>query len=159
MIVDLRPLLVAVLAVPLVGLVGGCGESRPPATPSTPPSPVAAPPAPTSDPDLALCRAYNSAAASARTPLDAMRTEAVLVPFVDYIELGSHEIAARAGAARTPEVAGALRELAAAQEDLDAQGRANLPPGADLAKATVRVNPGRLAAALDATDKACAAAR
>jgi hypothetical protein len=85
-----------------------------------------------------------------------MRTEAVLIPAVDFIELGTNQIATRGTGARTPTLAAAMREIVAAQEDLDAQGRSKLTAGADMNATTVMLNPGRLAAALDAADRACA---
>ena len=48
-----------------------------------------------------------------------------------------------------------MREVVAAQEDLDTQGHQKLPAGADLNATTVMLNPDRLAAALDAADLAC----
>ena len=106
--------------------------------------------------DLLLCRTYQAAEPSARAPLDAMRTEAVLVPFIDYIELGTRQIAAGGATAKTREVAAAMRELTAAIDDVDAQGHRGLPPGADLSEKAVKLNPDRLAAALDGASRACA---
>jgi hypothetical protein len=84
-----------------------------------------------------------------------MRTEAVLVAAVDFIELGTNQIATRGSGARSPMIAAAMREVVAAQDDLDAQGRTKLPTGADLNTTTVMLNPDRLATALDAADLAC----
>lgn len=107
------------------------------------------------DPDVALCRAYVAVSGDARAPLTSMRTEAVLVPTVDFIELGANQTATRAAAARSPVIAAAMREVVAAQEDLDTQGHQKLPAGSDLNTMTVMLNPDRLAAALDAAELAC----
>jgi hypothetical protein len=104
---------------------------------------------------VALCRTYLAASADARAPLPAMRTEAVLVPTVDFIELGTNQIATKGAGARSPVIAAAMREVLAAQEDLDTQGHQKLPAGADLNTTTVMLNPERLSAALDAADLAC----
>ena len=112
--------------------------------------------APRGNRDAALCRGYAAAAASARAPLDAMRTEAVLLPFIDLIELGTHQVAEQANAGASPGVAEAMREVVAAQDELDAQGHKNLRVGADLTTTVVRLNPDRLATALDAADQSCA---
>jgi hypothetical protein len=88
-----------------------------------------------------------------------MRTQPVLVAFIDFIELGTHETAAQANDSNSPAVARAMREVIQAQEDVDAQGQRNAPPGADLAETPVRLDPTRLTAALDAADQACAPVR
>jgi hypothetical protein len=64
-------------------------------------------------------------------------------------------VAEQGRAATNPKIATAMRELAAAQDDLDAQGWRKLPPGADPSATPVWLNPDRLAAALDAADEAC----
>ena len=139
----------------LAGCAGGPGQqpTAPPARPS--PSGVAGPSGGAGDPDVALCRAYLGAAGDARAPLPAMRTEKVLVPTVDFIELGANQIATPGSGARSPVIAAAMRDVVAAQEDLDAQGHRQLPAGADLNSITVTLNPDRLAAALDAANLAC----
>ncbi|HEY4006087.1 MAG TPA: hypothetical protein VGM60_13015 [Pseudonocardia sp.] len=106
--------------------------------------------------NTALCKDYASTSGSARTPLDAMRTQAVLSPFVALIEVGTRQIAAQGTAAPDPEVAGSMKRLVDALDDLDRQGQANLPPGANLTETPVRLDPSRLATALDDTDRACA---
>lgn len=138
----------------LAGCAGGPGQ---PSAPQTRPSPsgVAAPGGAPGDPDVALCQAYLAASGDAHAPLPAMRTEAVLVPAVDFIELGANQIATKGTKARSPIIAVAMREVDAAQEDLDAQGRAKLPANADLNSMTVLLNPDRLEAALNAADLAC----
>jgi hypothetical protein len=133
-----------------VGCVG-CGGAKP----ATEPAPRLG------EPERArtgeLCTGYASVARGARTPLDAMRAGPVLSPFVALIELAPRQVAEQGKAATDPAVAGALAELAGALDELDAQGRAALPPGADLTKTPVRLDPTRLAAALDGADRACAA--
>jgi hypothetical protein len=149
-----------VLAGALVGLVllagcsGGAGGSAPPRAAGPPTG--EGPTAPTlADQNTQLCHGYAVASGSARTPLDAMRGEAVLLPFIDLIELSTEQAAQRASAAPDPAVAAAMREVVAAIDDLDAQGRARLPAGTDPSKTTVRLDPGRLAGALDGADRAC----
>jgi len=140
-----------------VGLLAGCAGQQATAPPPKPsPSGFAGPGGAAGDPDVALCRAYLGASGDARAPLSPMRTEAVLVPTVDFIELGANQMATRGARAHSPLVAAAMREVVAAQEDLDIQGRARLPAGADLNGTTVMLNPDRLAAALNAADLACA---
>lgn len=144
------------LAAGLAAAIVSCGPTpragEPAAAPPPAPAPSSTVPAPT--PDQRICRAYAQAAPSARTPLDAMRTQAVLVPFINLIQLGTNQIAARAGDANSPAVAQAMRELVAAQEDIDRQGNDALR-GADIAETPVRLDPTRLTAALDAADQAC----
>lgn len=155
---------VLLVAVTLGSVVVGCSTRLPPPSAATPPTAVT-PPAPASsapaapnpgaNPDVALCRRYLTAVPSARTPLDAMRTQAVLYPFIDIIELGTHEIATQGGQLSNPMLAQAMLEVVAAQEDLDAQGTQNLPAGASPNETPVRLNPERLATALDAAEQAC----
>jgi hypothetical protein len=104
----------------------------------------------------ASCREYSRNAASARTPIDAMRKQAVLPAFIDLIEVGPRQVADRASTVGEPSVASAMRELVSSIDDLDAQSRSRLPPGGDPAAITVRLDPNRLAAALDGADRACA---
>ncbi|WP_028932897.1 hypothetical protein [Pseudonocardia spinosispora] len=103
-----------------------------------------------------FCQTYTHAARGARTPIDAMRAQPVLVPFVALIELSARDAAQRASAAPDPAVAGAMREVVASLDDLDAQGQAGLPAGADLAQTPVKLDPTRLASALDTADRTCA---
>ena len=154
-----RVVCAAVVAVATGTVLAGCagGPGHQPTTPPARPAPsgVAGPGGAAGDPDVALCRAYLGASGDARAPLPAMRTEKVLVPTVDFIELGANQIATRGITARSPVVAAAMRDVVTAQEDLDAQGHRQLPAGADLNSITVMLNPDRLAAALDAADRAC----
>jgi len=141
-------------------LLAGCSRGGPdsgspsagelPRTAQSPTAPLLA------DQNAAPCRSFNSGLASARTPLDAMRSEAVLLPFVDLIELSTRQTAQTAASAPDPVVADAMREVVGAIDDLDAQGRAALPAGADPTKTTVRLNPDRLGSALDGAARACA---
>lgn len=147
-----------VVAAALATVLASCGSSPRASEPSAPPPPAASPAPALTAADHEICRAYAKSAPSARTPLDAMRTQAVLVPFIVLIQLGTNQIAARAGDANSPAIAAAMRELVAAQEDVDEQGRRVLPAGADIAETPVRLDPTRLTAALDAADRACAPA-
>ena len=133
-------------------LLAGCS----PNAPSTSASASGVPAATQGPQDTEACRAVAADLASARTPLDAMRTEAVLLPFVDLIELSTRQSAQSATSASDPAVVGAMRELVAAIDDLDAQGKSRLASGADLAKTPVRLDPDRLAKALDGVEHACA---
>lgn len=145
--VHTRPLVPAVLVGAMMASAG-C---------STGPAPVAGPEArPDAVANVTLCQGYRHASASARTPLDAMGKQAVLLPFIDLIELATRQAAASASAAPDPSVAGAMRELVSAVDEVDAQGQAQLPPGADPGQVLVRLNPARLAGALDGADRACA---
>ncbi len=108
------------------------------------------------DPTGAVCKAYAASASDARTPISAMREQAVLGPFIAVIELAPRQVAQQGASAGDPAVAAAMAELAAAIDGLDAQAKAALPPGADATATPVRIDPTRLAAALDAADKACA---
>lgn len=137
-----------------LALLAGCSAARPSAAGPAPTTGGGRTPA--ADPTPGLCRSYAATSAGARTPLDAMRTEAVLLPFVDLIELATRQTAAAASSATDARVSAAMREVVAAIDDVDAQGRARLPADADPARATVRLDPGRLAAALDGADRACA---
>lgn len=119
-------------------------------------SPPAEDPAARAAANAPFCQTYTHASRGARTPIDAMRTQAVLVPFVALIELSARDAAQRASGAPDPAVAGAMREVVASLDDLDAQGQARLPAGADLAQTPVKLDPTRLVAALDAADRTCA---
>jgi hypothetical protein len=155
-----RVVAAGVLAVTAGSLIAGCAGSpgQQQGAPARPSPPTLAGPGGTpGDPDVALCRGYLAASGDAHAPLSAMRTEAVLMPTVDFIELGANQMATRAAGARSPMIAAAMRQVVAAQEDLDAQGRTKLPAGTGLNATTVRLNPDRLATALDGADRACTA--
>jgi hypothetical protein len=140
------------LGVPVVAALialAGCGSVGHPV-------PGAGPTAAQSEQATASCQEYSRNAASARSPIDAMRKEAVLPAFIDLIEMGPRQVADRAGTVVEPSVATAMRELVGSIDDLDAQSRSRLPAGGDPAATTVRLDPTRLAEALDGADRACA---
>lgn len=137
--------LAAALLLAACSPTGARAQGPPPAAPGS-----------ATDRSTSACGAFRAGLASARTPLDAMRSEAVLLPFVDLIELSTRQTAQAAASVPDPAVAAAMREVVGAIDDLDAQGRTALPPGADPARTTVRLRPERLANALDAADRACA---
>jgi hypothetical protein len=142
------------LVVPVVAALvalSACGSSHPSA-PGTPANPGGSETARVA----ASCQEYSRNAASARSPIDAMRKQAVLPAFIDLIEMGPREVANRASTLSEPSVAAAMRELVSSIDDLDAQSQSRLPPGGNPAATTVRLDPNRLAAALDGVDRACA---
>jgi hypothetical protein len=134
-----------------VGLLVSCSDAGPapsaraPAAPATGPTPT----------DIGVCREFLSSVGSARAPVDAMRTEAVLSPFIALIELSPRQTAERGTSATDPAVADAMRAVMAAIDDLDAQAKARLPAGADPTVTTVRLDPNRLATALDSAERVC----
>ncbi|MGQ0480878.1 MAG: hypothetical protein ACT4O0_07625 [Pseudonocardia sp.] len=148
-------LLPALLAVVAAGGLAGCGESQPP-PPAGAPFDAAPPPPPDPGRDAGYCREMTSALGSARSPIDAMRAQPVLGPFIALIELTPRLAAEKGSAAADPGVAAAMREVVAAVDDLDAQAARALPPGANPTETTVQLDPNRLAAALDSVERACA---
>ncbi len=151
----------AVLAVFATGGLAGCGGSQPPVpgpgSVATSGAPFDSAPPPPTDPgrDSAYCREMASALGSARSPIDAMRAQEVLGPFIALIELTPRLVAEKGSAAIDQAVATAMREVVAAVDDLDAQATWALPPGANPTETTVKLDPTRLAAALDAAELAC----
>ena len=85
----------------LAGCAGGPGQQPSAPTPRPSPSGATSPAGAPGDPDLALCQAYLAASGDARAPLSPMRTEKVLVPTVDFIELGANQIATRGTGTRS----------------------------------------------------------
>jgi hypothetical protein len=150
-----RRLTLAVLVGVMMAAPGCSAGPAPVPTPVPTPMPTTTP-VPTSVSSAMLCQGYQRASASARTPLDAMGKQAVLLPFIDLIELATRRAAVSASAAPDPAVAGAMRELVSAVDAVDAQGQAQLPPGADPGQVLVRLDPARLTGALDRADRACA---
>lgn len=136
-------------------LVAGCGDSAPPAPPVQ-----AAPPATTITPlsrtpaDMSACTAHAEKAVLLRREIEAYAVP--VAPVRVALVLAATWEFYNAPTAQDPALVSAMREVAAAIGDLDAQGQAKVPPGGTLLD-LVQLDASRLKAATDAVDRACAA--
>ncbi len=147
----LRPALVLTALVLLVG----CGA----AAPQTPaPAPAAVQPAPTADADRtaedAACRDGAKTAGTVRSIAAALQEGPVLPAGVALFLLDARVRAAAPGI-DDPALLTAQTELVAAIDDLDAQGRALLPPGGSPAQNRVQLDPTRIVAAVAEIERVC----
>jgi len=146
-------------------LLVGCSSPAPPPTapPPTAPPPTAPPPAappPTaaapalSAADVAACKRHaervvllrREAASYSSMPVPPVRVALVLANTLEFYQ---------APGAQDPVLTAALAEVAAAIKDLDAQGKAKVPPGGSLLD-PVQLDVSRVQAAAAAVDRACA---
>ncbi|MCY7341664.1 MAG: hypothetical protein LH603_07395 [Pseudonocardia sp.] len=153
-----------VMAVALAGVMAGCGAPAPAPPSSTPPSSIppatttsaaAAPTAAGESPDDAVCAQHPASASTVRSIARAVENGPVLPAGVALFLIDARTQAARGGVV-DPALAAAQAELLAAIDDLDAQGRANLPPGGNPAEDLVRLDSARVVAAVDVVERICA---
>jgi len=136
-------------------LLVGCSSPAPPPTapPPTAPPPTAAAPA-LSAADVAACKRHaervvllrREATSYSSMPVPPVRVALVLANTLEFYQ---------APGAQDPVLTAALAEVAAAIKDLDAQGKAKVPPGGSLLD-PVQLDVSRVQAAAAAVDRACA---
>ncbi|WP_214367882.1 hypothetical protein [Pseudonocardia sp. H11422] len=152
----------AAVGLALLGaLLAGCGRGEGGgADPASPASPApATPAAPTSapvpdDPDAAACRRHAGTVETVRRTAGTISAGPMLPAGVALVLLAPRD--AYAGPqARDAALTAAMTEVVDAIDDLDAQGRDRLPPGANPAQDKVQLDATRIVAALDAVDRAC----
>jgi hypothetical protein len=145
----------------VLGLLAGCAGSPGPAAERPAASPAAAP-APAPDAALgrrsggadAACADYDLAVDTVRGIADALRRGPVLPAGAAMFLTGPR---ARAAASSTtdPALSAAGTELVAAIDDLEAQGQALLPPGGNLTRDPVQLDPTRILAAATRIERLC----
>jgi hypothetical protein len=144
--IEPRTVAVALLAgVLLSGCGGAPGTPAPAVTPT--PSPVGS--------DTAACRRHTEVGGHVRTLAGMIEAQPVLPAAVALLLLSPREAYSTPGA-QDPALVAALAEVVAAIDDLDAQGKALLPPDGNPAETTVQLDASRVRAALDAVDRLCA---
>lgn len=138
-----------------LALVGGCAGPAPAApAPAVTPAPAATP-APV-NPDAAACKDAPGTADTVRMIADTVKKGPVLPAAVALFLLDARQKAAAPGIS-DPALQAAQQQLVAAIDDLDAQGKAKLPPGGNPAADTVTLDMTKALAATAAVRKACAA--
>jgi hypothetical protein len=141
----------------LVGLLAGCGAAAPTAVPAAAPGPTAAPtPAGAAGAEAGAPACANAPVtiSTVRGIADALERGPVLPAGVELFLTGPRE-AAVAPDPSGPELAAARAELVAAIDDLDAQARALLPPGGNVTRDPVQLNPARILAAAAEIERLC----
>jgi hypothetical protein len=142
------PLLGAVLA----GLLAGCGAAAP--VPAPGPTAATAPAAAGAEAGAPACANAPVTISTVRGIADALERGPVLPAGVELFLTGPRE-AAVAPDPSGPELAAARAELVAAIDDLDAQARALLPPGGNVTRDPVQLNPARILAAAAEIERLC----
>jgi hypothetical protein len=142
------PLLGAVL----VGLLAGCGAAAP--APAPGPTAAPAPAAAGAEAGAPACANAPVTISTVRGIADALERGPVLPAGVELFLTGPRE-AAVAPDPSGPELAAARAELVAAIDDLDAQARALLPPGGNVTRDPVQLNPARILAAAAEIERLC----
>ena len=133
----------------LVGAVlAGCGGAP------VPPTPVATASPPSAEADAAACRRHTDVGGHVRTLAGKIDAQPVLPAAVALLLLSPREAYATPGA-QDPALVAALAEVVAAIDDLDAQGKALVPPDGNPAETAVQLDPTRVRAALDGVDRLC----
>jgi hypothetical protein len=140
-----------VLAAALAGCSSGAGPSS--VTPSTT-QPTSTSSRVASDPAIAVCLRFTTAASTLRGVLDTARQGPVLGPALYLLLLNPRNIASTPGIS-DPVLAKTMQELVAALDELADQAQRKLPPGADPAKTPVQLDTARASAALTAAEAAC----
>jgi hypothetical protein len=135
----------------------GSAPAPAPAAPPTPAPPTPAPPTPEpgAGRDGAGCVGFARTVSTVRGIADALRQGPVLPAGVALFLLGPRAQAAAPGVS-DPQLAAARIELVAAIDDLDAQGRALLPPGGNATRDAVQLDPTRILAAAAELERLCA---
>jgi hypothetical protein len=140
-------------------LLAGC--SAPTAPPASAPTTAPGSGAPTSaaaSPDDAVCKTDPGTAETVRGIAAVAQKEPILPAAVALLLLDARQKAGTPGLT-DPALVAAHTEMVAAIDDLDAQGKAGLPPGGNAAQDKVKLDPTRILAAVAAVEKACAARR
>lgn len=149
------------VATGLVLALAGCGAPAPPA-PAPAPAPTAAPSpgAPSTgaaaSPDDAACTNDPGTADTIRGIAAVAQRQPVLPAAVALLLLDARQKTSGAGLT-DPVLIVAQAELLAAIDELDAQGKAGLPPGGNATKDKVKLDMTRALAAVAGVEKACAA--
>ena len=143
------PLLGAVL----VGLLAGCGAAAP--APAPGPTAAPAPAAAGAEAGAPACANAPVTISTVRGIADALERGPVLPAGVELFLTGPRE-AAVAPDPSGPELAAARAELVAAIDDLDAQAVALLPPGGNVTRDPVQLDPTRIRAAAAELERLCA---
>lgn len=149
----------------LVGLLAGCGSgTSTPAAPASEPGPPAAaatsraPDGAAAETDAAACADADITVSTVRGIADALERGPVLPAGVELFLTGPREKAA-APDDTGPELAAARAELVAAIDDLDTQAQALLPPGGNITRDPVQLNPTRILAAAAEIERLCGVSR
>ncbi|MBW0090573.1 hypothetical protein I4I73_05765 [Pseudonocardia sp. KRD-184] len=151
-----RPALVAAAALAALTVLAGCGGDPAPAPPpatSAAPAPSAAP---ARTPEEVVCADYTDTRSVVRQTAEAIEEMPVLPAGVAVLLLGARQVATTSGVT-DPEIRAAQAELAAAIDDLDAQGRALLGPDGNAAQDAVRIDAARILAAVTEIERVCGA--
>ena len=146
------------LIIATVLLAAGCAGPSP-AAPAPAPAPVTSAPAtsaPAVDGNAAACAGAPGTATTVRMIADTVNKGPVLPAAVALFLLDARQKAA-AGGVTDPALQAAQQQMVAAIDDLDAQGKAKLPPGGNPASDTVALDMTKSLAATEAVRKACAA--
>ncbi|MHA6783757.1 hypothetical protein ACVGOW_22630 [Pseudonocardia saturnea] len=148
---------IAAALVPLA-VLAGCGGAPGPATPTASPVPLppSSSPAPAVSPEERVCSEYGDDQSIVRRIANTLAQQPVLPAAIAIVLLDSRGIATTPGVT-DPELLAAQMELIGAIDDLDAQGRALLPPGANPAQETVQLDGERILAAVTEIERVCAA--
>lgn len=140
-------------------LFAGCSAPATPAAaaPTTSAAPgTGAPTTTAKGPDDTACASDPGTADTVRGIAAVAQKEPVLPAAVALLLLDSRQKAAAPGLT-DPALIAAQAELVAAIDDLDAQGKAGLPPNGNAAQDKVRLDMKRILAAVTTVEKACAA--
>jgi hypothetical protein len=143
-----------VLAVTL-GVLAGCGgpaapAAAPPVAPSAPPSTAA----PDRTPEQLACEQLKGTAGTVRRIAQQAERGPVLPAAVALLLFDPRRLATQPGV-QDPELLAARAELVAAIDDLDAQGRALLPPGGNPVQNAVQLDMTRILAAVERLEALC----
>ena len=148
---------IAAALVPLA-VLAGCGGAPGPATPTASPVPLppSSSPAPAVSPEERVCSEYGDDQSIVRRIANTLAQQPVLPAAIAIVLLDSRGIATTPGVT-DPELLAAQMELIGAIDDLDAQGRALLPPGGNPAQDVVQLDGERILAAVTEIERVCAA--
>jgi hypothetical protein len=148
---------IAAALVPLA-VLAGCGGAPGPTTPTVSPVPLppSSEPATAVSPEDRVCSEYGDDQSIVRRIANTLAQQPVLPAAIAIVLLDSRGIATTPGVT-DPELLAAQMELIAAIDDLDAQGRALLPPGGNPAQDVVQLDGERILAAVTEIERVCAA--
>lgn len=160
----LRPALTftagASVLVLLAGCSGGGGNSTPTTAATTTPSKSASTSAAATaspDPGVAACETYAAATGNPRQVVLSASTKPVLGPAVALVTISFRDTVASLSTPSDPQLTAAFAGVVAALDQLSDQLTTALPKGADPVSTPVKVDPSRLAKALDDADAVCSA--
>lgn len=155
-----RSALIYLAAVLAVAACSGPASSTPPTTQSTtvslPSAAAGSTTAPAVDGNVVACKSAPGTAETVRDIAATAQKGPVLPAAVALFLLDARQKAAAPGIT-DPALVAAEAAMLSAIDDLDAQGRAALPPGGNPAQNAVKIDPTRALAAVAAVEKACAA--